>query len=110
MKTTLLWNWTSKWCNRNLISWKRLPWKTLLFKGFTGERKKTNSVEDLFIDDEELILPKIKGIEDKPSFYIFSKEVLERIKKDPLFEKEKAELEKKNRLVKFQKRQKKATK
>ena len=56
--------------NGTLYPEKDFPEKLYFFKGFNWrEEEKPNSVEDLFIDDEELILPKIKGIEDKPSFY-----------------------------------------
>ena len=66
----------------NLYPESKYPEKEKILKGFDWrEDERPLSVEDLFKDDEPLVLPVIKGLEDYiPQESFFDEELLERIK------------------------------
>jgi lipopolysaccharide export system protein LptA len=66
----------------NLYPESEYPEKENLLKGFDWrEEERPQSVEDLFKDDEPLVLPVIKGLDDYiPQDSFFDEELMERIK------------------------------
>ena len=66
----------------NLYPESKYPEKEKLLKGFDWrEEERPLSIEDLFKDDDPLVLPIIKGLEDYiPQDSFFDEELMERIK------------------------------